>query len=49
MQSDRNSFYGVVVLDSFYMEYNDEDSILDKQFEKLIFGNLYYENLKFLN
>ena len=29
MQSDGNSFYGDIVLDSFNMSYIDEDSILD--------------------
>ena len=37
MQSDGNSFCGNVVLDSFVMEYNDEDSILDEKYEKQIF------------
>ena len=37
MQSDENSFSGDVVLDSFHMEYSDEDSILDKKYEKQIF------------
>ena len=37
LQSDGNSFCGDVVLDSFKMEYSDEDSILDKICEKQIF------------
>ena len=37
MQSDGNSFCGDVVLDSFNMEYSDEDSILDKKYVKQIF------------
>ena len=38
MQSDVNSFCGDVVLDSFYMVYNDEDSIYDQKYEKRIFS-----------
>ena len=37
MQSDGKSFCGDVVLDSFNMEYSDEDSILEKKYEKKIF------------
>ena len=37
MQSDGNSFCGDVVLDSFNMKYSDEDSILNKKYEKQIF------------
>ena len=37
MQSDGNCFCGDVVLDSFVIEYNDEDSILDEKYEKQIF------------
>ena len=35
MQSDRNSFCGDVVLDSFNMVYRDEDSILYQKYEPL--------------
>ena len=41
MQSDGNSFCGDVVSDSFNMEYGDEDSILDKKYEKQIFWYIY--------
>ena len=37
IQSDGNIFCGVVVLDSFNMENSDEDSILDKKYQKQIF------------
>ena len=47
IQSDGNSFCGDVVLDSFNIVYSDEDSILDQKYEKWIFWNLYYEDLKF--
>ena len=40
MQSDRNSFGGDVVLDSFNMSYRDEDSILDQKYEKQISWDL---------
>ena len=35
------------VLDSFNNAFRDEDSILDQIFEKQIFSNFYYEDLKF--
>ena len=38
MQSDRNSFCGDVVLDSFNMAYRDEDSIL-YQIYKILFSD----------
>ena len=44
MQSDRNSFCGKVVLDSFNMAYRDEGRILYKKYEKRIFWDLYYED-----
>ena len=47
MQSDGNSFCGDVVLDSFNMQYRDEDSILDQIHEKPIFSNFLYADLKF--
>ena len=34
MQSDGNSFYGDVVLDSLNKASRDEDSILDQNYEK---------------
>ena len=34
MQSEGNSFYGDTVLGSVNMAYRDEDSILDKIYEK---------------
>ena len=37
MQSDGNSFYGDVVLDSFNMVYSDEDSIKDRKYENETF------------
>ena len=42
MQSDKNSFFGDVVVNSFYMAYIDDYSILDKKYEKKIFWNLYH-------
>ena len=39
MQSDRNTFYGDVVLDSFNKASRDEDNILD-QIKAIIFGFL---------
>ena len=47
MQSDGNSFYGIVVMDSIIMAYRDEYSILEQIHEKQIFLDLYYEDLKF--
>ena len=35
---------GDVVMDSFNMAYNDEDSILDQKYEKQIFWDFYYED-----
>ena len=32
MQSDRNSYCGDVVLDSFYLAYRDGDSILEHEY-----------------
>ena len=40
MQSDRNTFYGDVVLDSFIVASRDEDSILDYIYEMQIFSGL---------
>ena len=34
MQSDGNSIYGDVVLDSFNKVFQDEDSIFDQKYEK---------------
>ena len=47
MQSDGNSFFGDVVLDSFNMSFRDEDSILDIEYEKQKFCALYYEDCNF--
>ena len=47
MQSDGNSFYGDVVLDSFNMVYSDEDSIEEQKHAKRIFWDLYYEDFEF--
>ena len=47
MQSDGNSFGGDVVSYNFNMVYIDEDSILDKKYEKQISWDLYNEDLNF--
>ena len=47
MQSDGSSFWGDVVLDSFNMEYRDEGSFLDQQYENKNFWDLYYKDFKF--
>ena len=47
MQSGRNNISGDVVLDSFDMDYSDEDSILDKKKEKEICWDFYFEDFKF--
>ena len=47
MHSDGNSFCGDVVLGSFNMVYNDEDSIKDQKYEKRILWDNYYEDFKF--
>ena len=47
MQSDRNSFWGNVVLDSFNMAYRDESSILNHNYEKQIFWDLIMNILNF--
>ena len=47
MQSDRNIFCKDVVLDSFNEEYSNENIISDKIYEKQIFWDLYYEDIKF--
>ena len=47
MHSDKNSFDGDVVLDSVNMASRDENSILDKLYEKQIFPNNNYEDLNF--
>ena len=43
MQSDGNSFWGDVVLDSFDMAYRDEDNILDQMNKTNMFG-FYYDD-----
>ena len=48
MQSDGNSICGYDVLVSFNISYRDEDSIQDKKYEKQIYLDPYYEDLKFL-
>ena len=45
MQSDGNNFCGDIV---FNMVYIDEDSIWDQKYEKRIYWDLQYEDLKFL-
>ena len=45
-QSECNSYFGDVVLDSFNMAYRDEDSVRDNKYDKKIFWNLYNKNLK---
>ena len=47
MQSDGNSYCGDVVLDSFNMQYRDKESFSDQNYEKQIFWDLYYEDIKF--
>ena len=37
----------LIVLDSVEMANRDEDSILDKIYQKQIFSDFYYEKLKF--
>ena len=46
MQSDGNSFFGYVVLDSFNMAYKGEESILDHIYEKQMYSDFYYDHLK---
>ena len=51
MQSDGNSFWRDVVLDSFGMAYKSKDSILDQQYNELIswyFNNKDFEFYKWL-
>ena len=48
MQSDGNRFDGNVVLDSFNMAFGHEDSVLNQNYEKQIFRDLYYKDFKFL-
>ena len=48
MQSDGNSFWEDVVLDSFNNAHRDESSILDKKYEKLIIWDLDDEFFYFL-
>ena len=48
MQSDRNTFYGDVVMDSCNKTSRNEDNILDQIYQIQIFSDLYYEDLKFL-
>ena len=47
MQSDGNSFYGDVVLLIFNRAFRDKDSILEQNYEKQIFWDLYYEDFDF--
>ena len=47
MHLDGNSFLGDVVLDSVNMAYGDEDSILDRIYEKQTFLNFNNEDLNF--
>ena len=47
MQSDGNSFCGHVVLDIFNMVNSNEDSILDKKYEKRIIWDLFLEESEY--
>ena len=47
MQSDRNSFYGDVVLDSLNKVSRDEYIILDQKYKSKYFLDLYYEDFNF--
>ena len=47
MQSDRNNFYGDVVLDSFNKASRDEDYILDQIYKKQIISHFYYKDFTF--
>ena len=44
MQSNGNSSYGDVVLNSFNKGYRDKDSILEQKYKKRIFWDLHYED-----
>ena len=46
MQSDRNTFYGDVVLDSFNKASRDEDNILDQIYKKKIVSVFCYEDFR---
>ena len=48
MQSDRNSYFGVVFLDSFNKASRDKDNILDQMYKKQICSDFYYQNLNFV-
>ena len=48
IQSDGYSFCGDVVLDGVNIAYMDGDIILDQIYEKQIFSDFYYEDLRFL-
>ena len=47
MQSDRNTFYGDVVLDSFNKAFRDKDNISDQIDKKQIFSDFYFEDFTF--
>ena len=47
MQSDGNSLYGDVVVDSFNKAYRGIDRILDQKYETRIFWDHYYEDFIF--
>ena len=47
MQSDQNTFYGDVVLDSFNKASRDGDNILEQIYKKQIFSDFYYEDTQF--
>ena len=44
LQSDRNTFYGDVVLDSFNKASRDEDNISGQIYKKQIFSDFHYED-----
>ena len=48
MQSDRNSFCGNVVLDSFNMIYSEEDAFKTKNMKRESIG-IFNNNMKILN
>ena len=47
MKSDRNTFYGDVVLDSFNKASRDEDNILDQMCKTQVCFDFYYDDLIF--
>ena len=49
MQSDRNNFWGDVVLDSVNMVFRCENSILDNIYGKQICSDFHFDNFKMHN